>query len=571
MTATTTTLVGMMKKCNNNTQQPHTCLSKFFGCWSSLINEFYHHLCDSHIILVAMKNGRVIFLLSALILWIVVSAFTEVDLLLASEIGDVPQLERIIESGTIDVEMKWREKMPLHVAAENGKWEFVARLLQAGVATDVKDYFGFRAITRAVTNGHLEATKTLVAGGADIYGEDDVDDETYYLLETAASRGHVELVSYFLDLGLDINHKSAEGNTPLIMASLHGHDIVVEQLLNAGANVSIENFQRNTALIAGAYKSHAKVVRALLAHGANPDHVNIDLSFPLILAARENAPKVMRELIKAGANVDALDNSKASALLVVSKSGHMDCMRQLLAKKAHMDFADSTKQTALQYTYVNNHKEASKLLALAGASHGSGEDHDGIAAPHIPKVPACYWFRGLLKRYGLSQKQTKGDAVGRKACEFLADTLNLRGSIVKLLDMISFYGYRATVDRLAFDTFAPEGLDNENLEEIKRAARNDLKSMHTKDYKQHFRDTDEEEMEKNLPDLLRKFGAELPVEPGEDDVTLHDIAYERVTRKEFHRASPDERPDHFKEGSKVPKLAKTEPELNDDDFLKMEL
>merc|ERR1712000_297482 len=100
--------------------------------------------------------------------------------------------------------------------------------------------------------------------------------------------------------------------------------------------------------------------------------------------------------------------------------------------------------------------------------------------------------------------------------------------------------------------------DERVLEELKKTARADLKSMHTKDYREHFRQTDEEEMEKNLPGLLRKFGADIPEPPKEDDLSLADIANEKVTkhRKQFHRAAPEDRPDHSRDAESVPEAEK---------------
>ena len=228
-----------------------------------------------------------------------------------------------------------------------------------------------------------------------------------------------------------------------------------------------------------------------------------------------------------------------------------------ISANANLEIVDSTRHTALHHTYINNHRNASRALALAGASHGSVDGiHEGIDAAQIPKVPVCYWFRGLLKRYKLSQKQTSGKVIGRKACDYLAEEHQLRGSIVKLLEKIAFYGYRTTVDNLGFETFLPTGQSAENnpaLEELKAAARGDLKSMHIKDYKEHFRQRDEDEMEKNLPGILRKFGADIPLEKKEDDLTLADIASEKISRKEFHRAPKEQRPDHFRDAETIPK------------------
>jgi ankyrin repeat protein len=479
-------------------------------------------------------------------------------LLRAAEIGDVTLLKEIIAEGTADLEMKWKTEIPLHIAAANGKAPFVRMLIEAGVAPDIKDFYGFRAITMAVSAGETGTVEELIKAGADLFAEDEIDELKYYLLETAAQNGHVEMVHLLLAHGMNINYLSEELNTPLIMAALHGHDSVVGYLISAGADVKIKNMQGNTALLAAAYKGHAKVVRLLVDAGLDPNDPNADGTFAIVLATRGDYTKVVRELIRGGANVNVVDSNGNTPLSVAAKSSHLEMVNILLATRPDLETTDSTHHTALHHTYINNHREASRILALAGASHGPLEgQHDGLEAPQIPKVPVCYWFRGLLKRFKLSQKQTRGKAIGRKACEYLAEVHGFQGSIVKLLDKISFYGYRTTVDNLGFETFVPlegEGWE-EALENLKRAARGDLKSMHTKDYKEHFRQTDEDELEKNLPSILRKFGADIPKEKGEDELSLADIANERVSRKEFHRAPKEQRPDHFKQAETVPGAA----------------
>lgn len=309
------------------------------------------------------------------------------------------------------------------------------------------------------------------------------------------------------------------------MASLYGHTEIVKYLIEAGANLELTNEQGNTAVMAATYKNHPTTVRELILAGASPNVYNIDRVHPVVLAARSNFFKVLRELLKGGGEVNVVDKFNNSPLSLCAKSGHMDCVNQLLKRGANLEVVDTTGQTALHHTYVNNHKVASKALSLAGASHGPSELHNGIPAANIPKVPVCYWFRGLLKRYGLSQKQTRGDLAGRKACNFLFEELQLKGSMVKLLDMISFYGYKATVDRLNFEAFQPLLAADATAAEVdeaaaalegaKRAARGDLKNMHSKDYREHFRQTDEDVMEKNLPSMLRQFGADIPEQPKE--------------------------------------------------------
>ena len=461
------------------------------------------------------KSIFILFVVCASHVIVARARFKERDLLTACVVGDVATLDAIIAQGDIDIEMKYKDETPLHVAASSGQLEVVSRLLDSGVFVDIKDYLGFRPITMATLSGSSAMVRLLASRGADIYSIDDVDDKKYMLLEKAASNNHLDVLEVLLNLGMDINSVTEDDNTALIMASLYGHVDTVKYLIDAGAELELRNVQGNTAVMAATFKGHALVVRELVSAGASPNAYNNDDVHPVVLAARSNFPKVLRELLKAGGEVNVADKFNNSPLSLCAKSNHMDCVNQLLARGADLEVVDSTGQTALHHTYVNNHKQASKALSLAGASHGPADRHNGIPATNIPKVPVCYWFRGILKRYGLSQKQTRGSLAGRKACAYLVEELNLKGSMVKLLDMISFYGYKATVDRLNFDIFQSDSSDVESLEGAKRAARGDLKNMHSKDYREHFRQTDEDVMEKNLPSMLRKFGADIPEEPKE--------------------------------------------------------
>lgn len=483
------------------------------------------------------------------------SSYTEKDLMKAAHLGDITTVREIIQEGKLDLVMKYKYETPLHVATTSGSLEVLAALLDSGVPVDTRDYLGYRPITMAAMSGAAAAVRLLAARGSDINERDIVDDKQFMLLEKAASLNHIDVVRVLLDLGMDIEAVTDDGNNALIMAALHGNSEIVEYLLNAGAKIEARNDQGNTALIAATFKGHAAAVRILVEHGADANAQNIDGVHPVTLACRSNFPKVLRELIKGGTNINAADKFNNTGLSMCAKSGHMDCVNQLLAQRADLEVTDTSGQTALHHTYVNNHKATQKALTLAGASHGPGEKHNGIPAANIPKVPVCFWLRGLLKRFGLSQRQEVGARAGRKACEYLAEEMQLQGSMVKLLDMISFYGYKATVDRLNLDIFLPAGGSQEALEDAKRAARSDLKNMHSKDYKEHFRQTDEDVMEKNLPSVLRKFGADIAEDPKEDDLSLADIANEKKTKRQLHRAPASDRPDHFKESSTAPKKA----------------
>ncbi|RHY32641.1 hypothetical protein DYB32_004325 [Aphanomyces invadans] len=83
-------------------------------------------------------------------------------------------------------------------------------------------------------------------------------------LLVASVGGHIEVVQYLLDQGVDANAgRTRDGNSPLGMASIHGHAMVVDALLAAGASVSHTNAKgENIRALAAAF-GHTDVLLAL--------------------------------------------------------------------------------------------------------------------------------------------------------------------------------------------------------------------------------------------------------------------------------------------------------------------
>ena len=77
--------------------------------------------------------------------------------------------------------------------------------------------------------------------------------------------GHLEIVTYLLDVGAPIGHRDDRGRDALLWASQEGHVAVVNLLIERGANViesrSNEGF---TVLMAACQEGYTDIVRTLL-------------------------------------------------------------------------------------------------------------------------------------------------------------------------------------------------------------------------------------------------------------------------------------------------------------------
>ena len=191
---------------------------------------------------------------------------------------------------------------PLHLAIECGETAMVDLLLRQGAAWNLP---GPDEINRyepplvyAVFYARLDVAKLLHAHGATMNWE-------LWPLHNAASSGRLELVTWLLEIGGDMNQADSYGHTP-IMSAAEGHHEVVSALCERGATLEGRNANGQTALHLAA--ACPQCVRPLLKRGAVVDVKDEEGRTPLHFAAGGLADESIRLLVNAGAKVDAQDH-----------------------------------------------------------------------------------------------------------------------------------------------------------------------------------------------------------------------------------------------------------------------
>ena len=114
----------------------------------------------------------------------------------------------------------------------------------------------------------------------------------------------VEIVNLLLQAGADVNAKSEDGTTVLMLAAYSKEPDVVNILLEAGADVNARDADGKTALHSAAAKGDPRIIRTLLQSGADVNAkvaggFNVGMT-PLIFARTPVAAKV---LLDAGADI----------------------------------------------------------------------------------------------------------------------------------------------------------------------------------------------------------------------------------------------------------------------------
>lgn len=160
-------------------------------------------------------------------------------------------------------------------------------------------------------------------------------------IHDAAKSGDLAEVQRLVVDGVDVNAKSVNDETPLIVATLQGQGEIANYLLQRGANIDARNSGGLSALHAAAYAGHSDIVTLLLAKGADvKDATNSYGVTPLHVAAEENRVAVVEVLLKHGADPNALEKNGYTALSRAGWREHWDVVVLLLANGGACQEAD---------------------------------------------------------------------------------------------------------------------------------------------------------------------------------------------------------------------------------------
>ena len=121
-----------------------------------------------------------------------------------------------------------------------------------------------KAMRTAIKNGNLDAVKELLDNNDDLL---EVHTVFGSWLHIAASYGRVDIASYLIDCGIDVNRNGdISGGNPIRSAAENGQIEMVELLYNYGVVLDVSEATKNP-LFGAIYGGHFNVVRFLTEHG----------------------------------------------------------------------------------------------------------------------------------------------------------------------------------------------------------------------------------------------------------------------------------------------------------------
>jgi ankyrin repeat protein len=286
-------------------------------------------------------------------------------------------------------------------AARTGDLDKVRDLVTGGLAIDSQNKFASTPLLYAAGAGHLEVVSWLLDQGADINYRTPRDFHTggrFCALHQATAGGHLKVVQHLLQRGAKIDLKDGFGDTALTHSVEKGHKVIVEELLASGANPNISGQGGWCPILAAIYNKRIDIADLLERHGADVHLRRTDSDDTILMTACMNGDLVAVDWsLTRGVNVNFADKSGSTALIRAAMNGNSQIVRRLLSAGAEVNAKDSENWTALFYGVAGRNPEVVRALLEKGANpHDLGKNP---LASAFPKDSKEWTPRDVAKRH----------------------------------------------------------------------------------------------------------------------------------------------------------------------------
>ncbi|KAJ7585589.1 ankyrin repeat-containing domain protein [Mycena floridula] len=240
---------------------------------------------------------------------------------------------------------------------------------------------------RAAPHGSLSLLKQFVKWGADLNAPDMTNMWHPTVLYEASRAGHLEIIKFILEHGVDVNARAGSWGSALAAAAMYGQTAVVEYLLIHRADPNAHDNILNNAVHGG-----LETVKMLIDKGVNLQvqgetalenaTINGKLDIVKLLIAKGVSPKkehifqvacfwgrleVVQFLVENGADVNALHRDWGTALRAAVQGSQSKVIEFLIESGADVNATGGEPLTPLQLAIQKGYKEIVDILWRHGA------------------------------------------------------------------------------------------------------------------------------------------------------------------------------------------------------------
>jgi ankyrin repeat protein len=252
-------------------------------------------------------------------------------------------------------------------AARQGDASTVHRLLESDPSlVTATDEDRRTALHYAAQGGRYEAAAVLLDAGAEIDAREE-DDETP--LHYAAWRSQVSVGRLLIARGANLEARNHWGRTPLLIVGREtGNADMAGLLIDAGTDVNARDRGDDSSLDLAAWRGFADLVDLLLDNGAElPPPDSRGGQFVAMFAADKGLVRLFNLCVDAGVDLELRNESDGSLLHSASQGGSADVVARLLDAGFDPNEHDRYGRTPLHYASELGREEAAKVLLDRGA------------------------------------------------------------------------------------------------------------------------------------------------------------------------------------------------------------
>jgi len=238
------------------------------------------------------------------------------------EMSDLSQVRAWLDAGLDPDFLADRIGTGLMFAAWFGDIPMMELLVARGADVNKVNALGESALMHAAWRGKLAAVRWLLAKGARV----DSGPMRWSALHYAVFAGHWEVANQLLLSGADINARSTNGSSVLMMAVYEGHEPIVRRLLARGADTGIRN-DRGDGALEWAFKFQRLGIARLV---ADPSEFSLAANRP---KAGWGRPQRSQAAEKTPAEEPAATAQATPADELADKIRELDSLRDTLASR----------------------------------------------------------------------------------------------------------------------------------------------------------------------------------------------------------------------------------------------
>ena len=371
-------------------------------------------------------------------------------------------------------------QLPIHIAIDRGSTDALQDLPLSAEDFNSNDFGGQSLVSFAAGSGDNKLLRILLEK------EGKLEEPRKSSLHQAIKAGDIDLVRKLIGHGADLNHKDADGYSPLREAVLSNNHQAALALLVSGAYIESNCNEKVTPLASAVKRNDMEMAKLLIDHGADVNVVEAMNGCPILVdAAWRGFDAMVGLLISAGADIQAKTSHGNGALHLAALGSHTAVLRRLVLSGLPVDQRGKDGNTALYKAAEAGKPESVKALLELGAEVNAISDTGYSPLHPAAELDHAHVIDLLLKGGATidcldSTARTPIMIAARGGSEAAFDMLHERGAELNHTNQygwstLHFAAYGGSVNigrRLISLSFSPDTRDDFGYTPLHRAASN---------------------------------------------------------------------------------------------------